>query len=266
MSRERIEDWLFRTGYWLVAGLVLLPIAVVVVTSFQESQLLQFPPGDYSLEWYRQFATSRRWMSAIVDSFVIGIGASALSTTLGVAGALATRRSDSRLAEILQATVLLPLLIPPVVLGLTFLIYFESIGLTNDVIRVIIAHTIWITPLAYFIMQSVFSRFDWRIREAGVDLGARPRQAFAYVVFPGVKHGIAIAALVTFIVSLQEFIMALYLTGFGTRTVPVLAWNLLNQSLTPMVSVVSTFLVAISILVVFVATTIINLDWLATRI
>jgi ABC-type spermidine/putrescine transport system permease subunit II len=266
VSRERVEDWAFAAGYWTVLALMLLPIVVVVVTSFQRAELLAFPPEAFSTEWYTTFLTSKRWLGAVTDSLVIGVGASALATTLGIAGALSVRRSESRWAKLLAPLVLMPLLIPPVVLGLTFLIYFETIGIQSDYLQVIIAHALWATPLSFFIMQSVFTRFDWRLREAGLDLGARPRDAFYHVVLPQVKHGVVISALVTFIVSLQEFIMALYLTGFGTETVPVLAWNQLSQSLTPMVSVVSTFLVLASTLVVLVSAALTNVEWLAEQL
>jgi ABC-type spermidine/putrescine transport system permease subunit II len=266
VARERLEDWLFAAGYWTVLALMLLPIVVVVVTSFQSGQLLEFPPQAFSTEWYGNFFTSKRWLGAVTDSLVIGVGASALATTLGIAGALSVQRSDSWWTNLLVPVVLMPLLIPPVVLGLTFLIYFETLGIQSDYLQVIIAHALWATPLAFFIMQSVFTRFDWRLREAGLDLGARPREAFYHVVLPQVKHGVAISALVTFIVSLQEFIMALYLTGFGTKTIPVLAWNQLSQSLTPMVSVVSTFLVIASTLVVLISAALMNMEWLAEQL
>ncbi|MCG1002825.1 MULTISPECIES: ABC transporter permease [Halobacterium] len=266
LTRERVEDLLFQAGYWTVLALMLLPIAVVFVTSFQQADLLQFPPKGFSTKWYAQFFSSPRWLGAVVDSLVIGVGASAVSTVLGVAGSLAVNQSDSRLADVLVPIVLLPLLIPPVVLGLTFLIYFETIGIGSDYVQVILAHALWATPLAFFIMQSVFSRFDWNLRDAGMDLGARPHQTFYHVVLPNVKHGVIISALVTFIISLQEFIMALYLTGFGTRTIPVLAWNQLTQSLTPMVSVVSTFLILASVLAVLVSTALMNMEWLADQL
>lgn len=266
VTRERVEDALFAAGYWLVFAFLLLPLLVVFVTSFQQGSLLQFPPSGYSLEWYRRFFTSERWLGSVVDSLVIGVGASLLSTVLGIAGALAVQRSDSRWARLLPTVVLMPLLIPPVVLGLTFLIYFETVGISNDYVQVVLAHTLWATPLSFFIMQSVFARFDWSLREAGLDLGARPRQAFTSVVLPNVKSGVLISALVTFIVSLQEFIMALYLTGFGTKTIPVLAWNQLSQSLTPMVSVVSTFLVLASVLAVALSALAMNVEWLAEQL
>lgn len=266
VSRERVEDALFRAGYWLVFAVLMLPIVVVFVTSFQEATYLQFPPKGYSLEWYRQFFSSEDWLSAVRDSFAIGIGASLLSTVLGVTGSLAVQRSDSRAAKLLPPIVLLPLLIPPVVLGLTLLIYFNRIGFTNAYLNIVVAHTLWATPLVFFIMQSVFARFDWSLRDAGRDLGARPVRVFYHVILPNVRSGVLISAVVAFIVSLQEFIMALFLKSFEVKTVPVLAWTSLQSSLTPMVSVVSAFLVLTSIVGVVLSAALMNLEWLAEQL
>jgi ABC-type spermidine/putrescine transport system permease subunit II len=266
ISRERVEDVLFRAGYWLLFALLMLPILVVFVTSFQESSYLTFPPSGYTLEWYATFFGSEEWISAVWDSLVIGVGASLLATVLGLTGSLAVQRSDSRAANILPPIVLLPLLVPPVVLGLTLLIYFNRIGFTNSYVNIVLAHTLWATPLVFFIMQSVFARFDWNLRDAGMDLGARPSRVFYHVILPNVRSGVAISAVVAFIISLQEFIMALFLKSFEVKTVPVLAWSSLQSSLTPMVSVVSAFLVFASIVGVLLSAALMNLEWLANQL
>lgn len=266
VSRERVEDALFRAGYWLVFAVLMLPIVVVFVTSFQQATYLTFPPSGYSLEWYSQFFASEDWLSAVRDSIVIGVGASLLSTVLGVTGSLAVQRSDSRAAKLLPPVVLLPLLIPPVVLGLTFLIYFNRVGFTNSYLNIAVAHALWATPLVFFIMQSVFARFDWSLRDAGMDLGARPARTFYHFILPNVRSGVIISAVVAFIVSLQEFIMALFLKSSDVQTVPVLAWTSLQSSLTPMVSVVSAFLVLTSILGVLLSAAVMNIEWLAEQL
>jgi ABC-type spermidine/putrescine transport system permease subunit II len=266
IPRERVEDALFRAGYWLVFMLLMLPLVVVFVTSFQESSYLTFPPGGYTFDWYVRFFRSDAWLGAVRDSLAIGVGASLLATVLGVSGSLAVQRSDSRAAKLLPPIVLLPLLIPPVVLGLTVLIYFNRIGLTNSYVKIVVAHTLWATPLVFFIMQSMWARFDWDLRDAGMDLGAQPPRVFYQVVLPNVRSGVAISAVVAFIVSLQEFIMALFLKSFEVKTVPVLAWTSLQSSLTPMVSVVSSFLVLTALLGVLLSAAVMNLEWLADQL
>jgi ABC-type spermidine/putrescine transport system permease subunit II len=156
------------------------------------------------------------------------------------------------------------LLVPGVIIGVTLLTFFSRFGLQGSYLALVLAHSLWATPLTFSVLQASFARFDWRQREAALDLGAGPARSIVAVVLPGVRPGLVVAALVAFIVSLQEFVMALFLSGPDTRTVPVQAWNSLRQSLDPLVSVVSTLLVVAVLGLVVVASLVAGLDRLAT--
>jgi ABC-type spermidine/putrescine transport system permease subunit II len=156
-------------------------------------------------------------------------------------------------------------LVPGVIIGVTLLTFFSRLGLQQSYPALVLAHSLWATPLTFSVMQSTFARFDWQLHEAALDLGASRPRAFLYVVVPEVRAGLAVAALVAFIVSLQEFVMALFLSGPDTRTVPVQAWNSLRQSLDPLVSVVSTILLFAVVLLVLLAGALAGLERLATE-
>jgi len=274
MNRESFETATFWSSYLLLLAFVLLPPTLVVITSFSARSgafsSLTFPPPGYSLAFYEEVFNSATWAGAFKNSVLIGLGTTVISTILGVTAALGLELGDDNRLNLLVPLVLVPLLVPPVVLGITLLVYAGNVGLRATVngryFTVILAHSLWSTPLVFFIMKAVFSRFDWTLRDAGQDLGAGPFRVFFHVILPGVKEGIMVAALIAFVVSLQEFVMALFLTGFDTRTIPVLAWSALRQTLSPAVSVVSTLLIVISIVVVLVAALIMNLEWLAKRL
>lgn len=266
MRREALENALFRAGYLAVLTFMLLPLAVVVVTSFAESGNLVFPPENYSLVHYRAFFAETRWLSAFDNSLLVGLGTTVIATTLGVTAAFGHEMDDGRAGQVLAPLVLVPLLIPPIILGISMRVYFVKAGLDASYLSIILAHTLWATPLVYFVMRSVFSRFDWQLLDAAKDLGAGPIQSFVYAVLPNVKHGIFVGAVLAFIVSLQEFVMALFLSSHSTETIPVVAWTTLRQSLDPMVSVVSTFLILISILAIVIATVATNIEWLSKQL
>lgn len=266
MRRETVENALFRAGYLAITTFMLLPLAVVVVTSFAESGRLLFPPENYSLVHYRAFLEETRWLSAFDNSLLVGVGTTIVATTLGVTAAFGHELDDGRTGRVLAPLVLVPLLIPPIILGISMRVYFVKAGLNASYLSIILAHTLWATPLVYFVMRSVFSRFDWQLLDAARDLGAGPIQSFVYAVLPNVKHGIFVGALLAFIVSLQEFVMALFLSNHTTETIPVVAWTTLRQSLDPMVSVVSTFLILISLAAIVVAAIATNLDWLSKQL
>ena len=183
---------------------------------------------------------------------------------LGPTAGLGLRRYGGRFRGALVGLALLPLLVPGVVIGVSLLTFFSVFGLQQSYLALVLAHSLWATPLTFSVMQSSFARFDWRRHEAARDLGASRLVAFRAVVVPEVRTGLVVAALVAFIVSLQEFVMALFLSGPDTRTVPVQAWNSLRQSLDPLVSVVSTILLAAVVLLVLVGTALAGIERLAT--
>ncbi|TYL36264.1 ABC transporter permease [Natronococcus pandeyae] len=268
MHRETLETAAFRAGYLSLLAIMLLPLLVVVVTSFSGTGRLAFPPESFSIAWYGEFLDSVRWLDAFTNSIIVGVGTALLATVLGVTGAFGQELEDDDglLGTLLAPLVLVPLLIPPVILGITLLMYFNEFGLRGSYASIVLAHTLWATPLVYFVMRSVFSRFDWQQLDAAQDLGAGPVQSFVHVVFPNVKHGIFVGGLLAFIISLQEFVMALFLSTPGTQTIPVIAWTEIRQALDPVVSVVSTILVVISVVAIVAAVIATNLEWLSRQL
>ena len=265
-ARERLGTAAFRLATAAVLAFMLLPLVVVVATSFSASSQLVFPPEQYSAASYLEFFAADEWLEAFDNSLVVGLGTTVVATVLGVTAAFGQELDDTAAGRVLVGLVLLPLLIPPVIFGVTLLVYFNRLGLQDTYTSLVLAHSLWATPLVYFVMRSVFSRFDWQQLDAARDLGAGPIQSFVHVVLPNVKHGIFVGALLAFIVSLQEFVMALFLSGDRTATIPVVAWNTLRDSLDPMVSVVSTFLILASIVALALAALATNLQWVSKQL
>jgi len=265
-NSDRLQIAAFRVGYAAIFAAMLLPLCIVIATSFSASGNLQFPPEGLSLRWYGEFFADVQWLRAFDNSFIVGIGTTVLATFMGITAAFGLEARKGRLSDLLTPVVILPLLIPPVILGVTLLVYFSALGLRSSYVGIILAHSLWATPLVFFVMQSVFQRFNWQLRDAGMDLGANPIRVFVHVILPNVKNGIVVSALLAFIISLQEFVMALFLSNFQTQTIPVLAWGSLRQSLTPTVSVVSTFLILISIGGLVAAALAMNIDFVARRL
>jgi len=265
-ERERLEIAAFRAGYVAIFLFMLLPLGIVIATSFSASGNLQFPPQGFSLKWYAAFFADITWLRAFDNSLVVGVGTTVVATLMGITAALGLELREGRLSTALTPVVIMPLLVPPVILGVTLLVYFSQLGLRSSYSSIILAHSLWATPLVFFVMQSVFQRFDWQLHDAGMDLGANPIRVFLHIVLPNVKSGILVSALLAFIISLQEFVMALFLSNYQTQTLPVLAWNSLRQSLTPIVSVVSTFLILISLFGILIAAFATNIEFVAKRL
>ncbi|UWG49187.1 ABC-type spermidine/putrescine transport system,permease component II (plasmid) [Halalkaliarchaeum sp. AArc-CO] len=265
-TRERFLLGLFRAVYVALFLLLVTPLLIVVITSFTEARYLTFPPEALTLQWYGEFLQDSSWIAAVFNSLIVGVGTMVISTVLGVSAALGVRDRDSRLTNGLMLVSVLPLFIPPVIIGVALLSLLSQYGLHQSYVGVIIAHTLWATPLVFFIMQAVFSRFNWNLRDAALDLGAGPYRTFFEIVLPEIREGLIAAGVIAFIVSLQEFIMAMFLTGVDTRTIPVLAYTAIRQVLDPVVSVVSTVLVFSVLVLVIVAALLLGTERLARQL
>ncbi len=265
-TNQKLMLGLFRAGYVTLFVLLITPLLIVIITSFTEARYLTFPPESFTLQWYGEFLEDASWIGAVFNSLIIGVGTMVISTALGVAAALGVKDRQSRLTSGLMLVSVLPLFIPPVIIGVALLSLLSQYGLHQSYVGVIIAHSLWATPLVFFIMQAVFSRFNWDLRDAALDLGASPYRTFFEIVLPEIREGLIAAGVIAFIVSLQEFIMAMFLTGVDTRTIPVLAYTAIRQVLDPVVSVVSTVLVFSVLVLVLIAVALIGTERLARQL
>ncbi|MGQ3279874.1 MAG: ABC transporter permease [Shinella sp.] len=223
---------------------ILLPILMTLAMSFSAGQQLRFPVRALSLGWYLDFAGSAQWTSALANSLLIATGTMLLSTSTGVAAAWVFTRSRMRGSSVLYVIIMLPLFMPGVVLGLGIAMTFSRIevfgmSLFGSPLLVVLAHSLWAMPLVFLLMEAVFRTVDQRLVEAALDLGARPWRVFVEVVLPGCTTGIFSSALFAFVISLNEFVMALFLTDRGSQTLPVLMWLSLRSAATPALAVAS---------------------------
>lgn len=258
---DRALTWGFRALYGALFALLVAPIVVVVATAFGTSGTVSFPPGAVSLRWFGALFDSPEWAAAVRNSLLVAGATTVASLGIGITAALGVDRLDARPHDLVTGLAVLPLLVPGVVLGVTLLTFFSQFSLQQTYLAIVLAHCLWAVPLTFSVMRATFSRFDWGLYEAARDLGAPPRTAFRLVVVPNVRAGLFGAALVAFVISLQEFVMTLFVSGPDSRTVPVLAWNSLRGSLNPLVSVVSALLVGS----VVVAVVVVGADRLATE-
>jgi putative spermidine/putrescine transport system permease protein/spermidine/putrescine transport system permease protein len=226
---------------------ILIPIVVTAAMSFNDAEAIRFPITAWSLQWYREFIGSLQWTTALYNSIVIAIGTTAISTTSGILAAWAFERFRFRFKNALYLLIMLPLFMPGVVLGLGVAIAFGGLKIGGYSIYgsralVMIAHSLWAMPLVFMLMEATFRTIDHRAVEASYDLGGRPIRTFVEIVIPMVSTGIISAALFAFVISLNEFVMALFLTDRDTQTLPVLMWLSLRSAGTPQLAVASVVL------------------------
>jgi putative spermidine/putrescine transport system permease protein/spermidine/putrescine transport system permease protein len=230
-----------------VISYILIPIVVTLVMSFNDAGMIRFPINVWSLRWYQDFFGSAQWTDALQNSIIIALGTTVISTSAGISAAWSFERFHIPLKDFWYLLILIPLFMPGVVLGLGVAIAFGGLKIGSYSIYgsrelVMIAHSLWAMPLVFMLMEATFRTIDHRIIEASYDLGGKPVQTFFEIVVPMVSTGVISSALFAFVISLNEFVMALFLTDRDSQTLPVLMWLSLRSAGTPRLAVASVIL------------------------
>jgi len=240
---------ILKVSTWLIFLFVLAPIFIVVVISFTSRDMISFPPQGFSLRWYKEFFTVPPWIDTFKNSIIIAVWSTVFSTLIGTLASLALK-GKTREHPRINATILLPMMIPGVILGVSLLMFSGKIGLYGTYIPVIIAHCLWGTPYVFLIVSSVLQGIDPSLEDAARNLGAGRLKTFFLITAPLIKTGIFAGALFAFISSFGEFIMALFLTAGGQTTLPVQIFTSLKYEISPVVGAVSTLFIALTIFVI----------------
>lgn len=208
------------TAAIIAFAVVLLPIAVIVLSSFNPSSALSFPPKSLSLRWYYEFADSRDMVNGLFWSVVIACLAAVASVALGTLAAVGLLRGQFPFKRTINALLLSPLIVPGLILGVALLLYFQILDLP-PLMRVVAAHALIGVPFALRAVMSSLDLFDIRIEEAAIIHGASPLRAFMEVTLPSIQPGIVAGAIFAFVASFGEINATLFLTGPGLSTLPV---------------------------------------------
>ncbi|MBS0235039.1 MAG: ABC transporter permease [Proteobacteria bacterium] len=248
MFEERAFRYLHRTFAALFTLYVIVPIGITAVMAFSDDNVIRFPIRGFSVRWFGEFLKDQQWINAAWNSIEIALLTTVMSMALALPTAYALARS-TRARPLLQTLMILPLFVPGVVLGISVAMGLGSVTLFGTELfgskfLVACAHTLWALPLAITVLVPTFETLDQGLIEAAGDLGAPPLRAFFNVIVPVAMTGIVSAGLFAFITSLNEFIMALFLTTRDTQTLPVMLWLSLRSSASPQIAVASFVLAA----------------------
>jgi len=243
MLEERAFRFLHRAFAALFILYVVLPLAITAVVAFSDDNVVRFPIRGFSGRWFGVFFNDAQWINAAWNSLQIALITAAMSMVLALPASYALA-NGKKARPVLQTLLILPLFVPAVVLGISVAMGLGSINLFGydlfgSKILVACAHTLWALPLAITVLIPTFETLDKSLIEAAGDLGASPLRAFFNVIMPVAMTGIVSAGLFAFITSLNEFIMALFLTTRDTQTLPVMLWLSLRSSATPQIAVAS---------------------------
>jgi spermidine/putrescine transport system permease protein len=235
----------------LVFAFIYLPIVVLVVYSFNRDGVGGFPPQHFTLDWYsRLFADSSIWDS-VLNSLIVAAGAVALSLTFGLLAALALDRTDFPGKGIFRRLVLLPLILPGIITGLSLLMFVVFVRLQLSLVTVFLGHGTALISVATTELFAGLQKMDRRQEEASLDLGATPWQTFWRVTLPNLKLSLVAAGLLIFTLSMDEIAVTFFLIG-RDNTLPLEIWGRLRRGITPEINAISTLILLVSILLILI--------------
>lgn len=231
----------------LVLGLTFLylPLVVLVVYSFNESDLVTFW-GGWSTKWYVSLMGNQTYLSAAGTTLRIALVSSLLSAVLGTMAAFAlVRHAQFRGRGFLQGATLAPLMMPEVVIGLSLLLAFVALGIGRGFGTIVIAHTTFGLCFVAITVRARLATFNISLEEAALDLGASPASAFFRVTLPGILPAVISGWLLSFILSLDNLVVTSFAAGASTTTLPMAVFGSLRKGLNPEINALSTILLGI---------------------
>lgn len=242
-------------GIFAVLYLIFLyaPIILLPIFAFNDGTIIAFPLQGFTTGWFAELRTIPALHQATVNSLIIAVSVAVLSTCLGLFAARAATRYEFPLKVGIMGFIMLPLVLPEVIVAISLLVVLMQLGLNTSIYTIIAGHTLLCMPFAIAILQGSFSGLDQSLEEAAVDLGETRAGAFRLIILPLVTPGIIASLLICFIISLDEFIIAFFLSG-NEPTLPVYLWGQLRfPARLPVVMALGTLLVGLSILLLIVA-------------
>ncbi|HEX8025298.1 MAG TPA: ABC transporter permease [Candidatus Limnocylindrales bacterium] len=210
---RRLRLPFLRAYYWLLIGLLFLPIGLLFIFSFNDSHILALPLTGFTTQWYQKLFDTPALLKAAGASLTVAVASSFVATALGTMVALLIVRFTFRLKPLLIGMSVLPLIVPFVVLGVALLILFRAIGVELSLVTVGAAHAIVALPYTLLIILTRLLGFDRNVEDAAMDLGASYPTTLRLVVLPIIAPAIVAAWLTAFTVSFDEFALANFLAG-----------------------------------------------------
>jgi spermidine/putrescine transport system permease protein len=206
--------------YWLLIGLLYLPIVLLAVFSVNANTSLTFPLKGLTFEWYEKLFETPALLTAIRNSLIVAVASSLAATALGTMVAILLSRFDFRGRSLLTGLAIMPLLVPYVVLAVALLVLFSVIGIDRSLVTVALAHTVVAIPYTTLIVLARLIGAEAQLEDAAMDLGATYPGTLRLVVLPMAAPAIVSAWITAFTVSFDEFALALFLAG-RDQTFPV---------------------------------------------
>jgi ABC-type spermidine/putrescine transport system permease subunit II len=242
---------------WVFCGALLVflvaPIIIVMITSFNASPYMDFPPRQFSLRWYANFFSSDQWIAPTLLSLRIALVVTVSATVLGTLAAIGIVRGRFRGRQVLEIFFISPMVVPVVVLALGMFFLFSSTHLLDRPAALYLGHTLIATPVVIVLVRAGLRVTDPTLELAARSLGASYWRTLRHVTLPSIRESMAAAAIFSFLVSFDEVVIAIFVGGPSATTLPKRMWETIRFEIDPTLTAVSSMLTLVAFAVLVVA-------------
>lgn len=251
IARDPIRLWL-NAHLALVYVFLYVPILVLIVLSFNKSGLPTAWTG-FSAEWYGRLVANPKILSAAGNSLIVAIASTVISTVIGTL--LAMGLEEGRSSPWLDALVAAPMIIPDIVLAIALLSFYTLLNMSLGLHSIVLSHAVFNIAFVCMVVRTRLKNFDRSIVEASIDLGANEITTFRRVTLPVIAPGVIAAALLSFTLSIDEFIIAYFTAGAGqgSTTFPMQIYAMIRFGVTPEINAIATIVIGFSFFLVLLS-------------
>lgn len=244
--KEKKFGWNIFQNIWIALTFLFLylPIAVVIIFSFNTSKMNILWEG-FTFQWYGSFFQNRSLMDALMNTLIIAVASTAISTVIGTIGAVGMGKYRYFGKDIIDYLLYIPVVIPEVVLGIALLCVFSICQIPLGLFSITIAHATFCIPFVVITVRARLAGFDGFLEEAAMDLGANRLQTFMKVTLPLLLPGVISGALLAFSLSLDDVIISFFVSGPNSITLPVKIFSMVKTGVTPEVNALSTIIMLV---------------------
>ncbi|MEG2653205.1 MAG: ABC transporter permease [Ruthenibacterium sp.] len=236
----------------VVTVVLYLPIALVILYSFNAGKLSSVWSG-FSLKWYETLFRDKEMFLALRNSIVLALSSGFAAAVVGTLGAVGFSRVHARGKNIVEYVSMLPIMIPEIILGMVFMVFFSLLGLPFGMVTLILAHTTFCIPYIYMLVKARLVGMDKSLPEAARDLGASEFRAFFDVTLPLLFPAILSGMLLSFAMSFDDVIISIFVTGVSVNTLPIKVYTQLKTGVTPEINALCTLMLGVTILLVLLS-------------
>lgn len=243
--RHGARLWLYALAALVMLFLV-LPTLIVIPMSFSESQYLEFPPERWSLRWYANYFGSPDWMAATLTSLKAAAATVLVATPIGTLAAYGLHTSSVRWVRAVFVILITPMMVPLILIAIGAFYLYVKIGVLYTLTGLVLAHSLLALPLVLIVVGSGLQSYDMAQEMAARSLGAPRWRAFLTVTLPQIRFSVVTGALLSFLTSFDEVVVAMFISGGDNATLTRNMFNSLRDQIDPTIAAISTVTIAIT--------------------